>query len=126
MGVTSGIATGRVLRNKPLKAIPGQTPKESSVTHATLAIQRQLHAVRVGNNIAVVAGAPVARIFSEFGMRFEIIRAPVVAIFELVRVVEQRVLAPIDVKDRRRVGHAKQQGGTGGSVDDSMPGVQRW
>src|SRR5437773_11184769 len=73
MGVTSRVAARRILRNEPLITISGQAPKESSVTHAALAIQRQLHAVRVRNNIAVVARAAVARIFSELGMRFEII-----------------------------------------------------
>ena len=59
-------------------------------------------------------------------MRFEIIRAPVVPILELVRVVEQRVLTPVQVENRRRVGHAEEQGRAGGGIDDSMPGVQRW
>src|SRR5438876_5188609 len=107
MGVTSGIAAGGVLRDEPLKAIPGQAPKESSVSHAPLAIERELQAVRVRDNITVVARTAVARIFSKLGMRFEIIRTPVVAIFELVRVTEQRVLTAIHVEDRRRVGHAK-------------------
>src|SRR6266478_7865841 len=107
MGVTSGVATGRILRDEPLITVPGQAPKESSVTYAALAIQRQLYAVRVRDNIAVVARTTVTRIFSELGMRFEIIRAPVVAIFELVRIVEQRVLTPVHVEDRRRIGHAK-------------------
>src|SRR5215467_5593134 len=102
MGMTSGIATGRVLRNETLKTIPGQAPKESSVTDAALAIQRQLHAVRVGNNVTVIARTSVARIFSELGMRFEIVCAPVVAILELVWVVEQRVLTPVHLEDRRR------------------------
>src|SRR5688500_5973563 len=102
MSVTSGVATGRVLRNEALKTIPGEAPKESSMTDAALAIQRQLHAVRVRDDIAEVARAPVTWIFSELGMRFEIICAPVVAIFELVRVVEQRILTPVQVEDWRR------------------------
>src|SRR5438132_1906216 len=106
MGVTSGIAAGGVLRDEPLKAIPGQIPKESSVTHAALAIERQLHAVRVRDNVAVVARTAGARILAEVGMRFEIFPAPVVTILELVRAVEQRVLTPVHVEDRRRVGHA--------------------
>src|SRR6266567_765778 len=104
MGVTSGVATGRVLRNESLKTISGQIPKEGAVTHAALAIERQLYAVRVRDNIPVVACASVARIFSELGMRFEITCTAVVAILELVRVVEQRVLTPVQVEDRRRVG----------------------
>src|SRR5918994_1768990 len=108
MGVTPGIAAGRILRDESLKTIAGEIPKKSSMTHAALSVQRQLHAVRVRDNIAVVARAPVARIFSEIGMRFEIFRAPVVTILELVRIVEQRVLAPVQVEDRRRIGHAKQ------------------
>src|SRR5437016_11909724 len=107
MCVTSGVATGRILRHEPLITVPGQAPKESSVTYAALAIERQLYAVRVRDNITVVARTAVARIFSKLGMRFEIIRTPVVAIFELVRVIEQRVLTPVHVEDRRRVGHAK-------------------
>src|SRR5215475_7988961 len=101
MSVTSGVAAGRVLRNKPLITVPGQAPKEHPVTDAALAIERQLHAVRVRDNITVVTRAAVARVFSQIGVRFEIIRTPVVAIPELVRVVEQRVLTPIQVKDRR-------------------------
>src|SRR6266513_4321934 len=108
MGVTSRVAARRILRNEPLITISRQAPKESSVTHAALAIQRQLHAVRVRDNIAVVARAAVARIFSELGMSFEIICTAVVAIPELVRVVEQRVLTPVHVEDRRRGGHAKE------------------
>src|SRR4030095_8809799 len=107
MGVTTGVAAGRVLRDEPLKTIPRQVPKESSVTHAALAIERQLYAVRVRDNITVVARASMARIFSELSMRFEIIRAPVVPILELVRIVEQRVLTPLHLEDRWRVGHAK-------------------
>src|SRR2546428_11299630 len=107
MGVTSGIAAGGVLRDEPLTAIPGQAPKESSVPHAALAIERQLHAVRVRDNITVVARTAVARIFSKLGMRFEIIRIPVVAIFELVQVIELFVLTPLHVLDRRRGGHTK-------------------
>src|SRR5215813_802618 len=107
MSVTSGVAAGRVLRNKPLITIPRQAPKEHPVTNAALAIERQLHAVRVWDNVTVVARAAVARIFSEIGVRFKIILTPVVAILELVRVVEQRVLTPVQVKDRRCVGHAK-------------------
>src|SRR6266576_275490 len=109
MGVTSRVAAGRILRNEPLITVSGQAPKESSVTHAALPVKRQLHAVRVRNNIAVVARAAVARIFSELGMRFEIICTAVVAILELVRVVKQRVLTPVHVEDRRRGGDAKQQ-----------------
>src|SRR5437899_9970410 len=107
MGVTSGVATGRILRDEPLITVPGQAPKESSVTYAALAIQRQLYAVRVRDNIAVVARTAVARIFAELGMRFEIIRTPVVAIPELVRIVEQGILTPVHVEDRRRISHAK-------------------
>src|SRR5258705_4379804 len=107
MGVTSRVATRRILRDEPLITISRQAPKKSSVTHAALAVERQLHAVRVRNNIAVVARAAVARIFSELGMRFEIICTAVVAILELVRVVKQRVLTPVQMEDRRRVGHAK-------------------
>src|SRR3989304_7461271 len=114
MGVTPGIATGRVLRDEPLKTIPGQVPKESSVTHAALAIQRQLDAVRIRDNVTVVARAAVARIFSEVGMRFEKIRTPIVPILELVRVVEQRILTPVQVENRRRVGAAGEQGRAGG------------
>src|SRR5919106_6905012 len=125
MGVTSGIAAGRVLRNEPLKTIPRQAPEKSSVTHAALAVERQLHPVRVWNNIAVVARAAMARIFAELGVRFEIIRAAVVAILELVRVVEQRVLTPVDLENRRRIGHAQEQGRAGGGVDDAVPGIQR-
>src|SRR5262245_6375373 len=73
MSVTSGVAAGRLLRNEPLITIPGQAPKEHSVTHAALAIERQLHAIRVRDNIAVIARAAVARIFAEIGMRFKII-----------------------------------------------------
>src|SRR5919108_4896689 len=108
MSMTPGIVAGRVLRNEPLITIPGQAPKEHPVPHATLAIERQLYAVRIRDNIAVVARTAVARIFSEIGVSFEIIRIPIVAILELVRIVEQRVLAPVQMEDRRRVGHAKQ------------------
>src|SRR5215510_1167938 len=124
MSVTSGVAAGRVLRNEPLITIPGQTPKEHPVTNAALAIERQLYAVRVRDNVTVVARATVARIFSEISMGFEIICVPVVAIFELVRIVEQRVLSPVKMEDGRRVSDAKQQGGAGGSVDDTVPSIQ--
>src|SRR5262245_11852956 len=123
MSVTSGVAAGRVLRNEPLITIPGQTPKEHPVTNAALAIERQLYAVRVRDNITVVARAAVARIFSEISMGFEIICVPVVPILELVRIVEQRVLSPVKMEDGRRVSNAKQQGGAGGSVDDTVPSI---
>src|SRR5262245_6084464 len=125
MSVTSGVAAGRVLRNEPLITVPGQAPKEHPVTDATLAIERQLHAVRVRDNITVVARAAVARIFSEIGVRFKIILTPVVAILELVRIVEQRVLSPVKMKDGWRGSNAKQQGRVRGSVDDPVPGIQR-
>src|SRR6185295_750838 len=89
MGVTSRVAAGRVLRDESLKTITGQVPKESSVTDTALAVDRQLHAVRIRDNITEVTRAPVARIFAEFGLRFKIFRAAVVAILELVRIVEQ-------------------------------------
>src|SRR5256886_14222722 len=107
MSVTSGVATGRVLRNEPLITIPRQIPKESPVTHAALSIERQLHVVRVRDNVAVVARAPVLRIFAKLGMRFEKIPTSIVPILELIRVVEQRILAPVHVEDRRCIGHAK-------------------
>src|SRR6185295_12388885 len=125
MGMTSRVAAGRILRNEPLITISGQAPKKSSVTHAALAVERQLHTVRVWNNIAVIARASVARIFSELGMRFEIICTAVVAILELVRVVEQRVLTPVHVEDRRRGGHAEEQRRARRCIDDPVPGVQR-
>src|SRR5262245_16239348 len=124
MSVTSGVAAGRVLRNEPLITVPGQAPKEHPVTDATLAIERQLHAVRVRDNITVVARAAVARIFSEIGVRFKIILTPVVAILELVRIVEQRVLSPVKMEDGWRGSNAKQQGRAGGSVDDAVPSIQ--
>ena len=107
MGVTSGIAASRVLRNEPLITIPGQAPKEHSVTHAALAIERQLHAIRVRDNVAVVARTAVAWIFAEISMRFEIIRSPVLPILELVWIIEQRILTSVQVEDGRRVGHAQ-------------------
>src|SRR5262245_15793351 len=107
MGVTSGVAARRVLRNEPLITIPGQAPKKHSVTDAALAIERQLHAVRVRDDIAVVPCTTVSWIFSEIGMSFEIIRISVVAILELVRIVEQRVRATVKMEDRLCVGHAK-------------------
>src|SRR5262245_9694592 len=125
MSVTSGVAAGRVLRNEPLITVPGQAPKEHPVTHAALAIERQLHAVRVRDNVTVVARAAVARIFSQIGVRFEKILTPVIAILELVRIVEQRVLSPVKMEDGRRVSNAKQQGRAGGSVDDAVPSIQR-
>src|SRR5262245_11662389 len=126
MGMTSRVAAGRILRNESLITISGQAPKKSSVTHTALAVERQLHTVRVWNNIAIIARSAVARIFAELGMSLEIICTAVVAIPELVRVVEQRVLTPVHVEDRRRGGHAKEQGRTGCGVDDPVPGVQRW
>src|SRR5499426_1103169 len=124
MSVTSGVAAGRVLRNEPLITIPRQAPKEHPVTNAALAIERQLYAVRVWDNVTVVARAAVARIFSEIGVRFEIILTPVIAILELVRIVEQRVLSPVKMEDGGRVSNAKQQGRAGGSVDDAVPSIQ--
>jgi hypothetical protein len=88
MGVTSGVSAGRVLRDESLKTIPGETPKKSSVADTPLAIQRQLHAIGVWDNIAVIARAAVTRVFAEFGVCFEIIGAAVVPIFELVGIVE--------------------------------------
>src|SRR5262245_57201967 len=108
MSVTSGVAARCVLRNEPLITISGQAPKEHPVTHAALAVERQLNTVRVRDNITVVPRATVARIFSEISMSFEIICAPIVAILELVRVVEQCVLSSVQVKNLRRVGHAEQ------------------
>src|SRR5262245_38466995 len=125
MSVTSGVAAGRVLRNEPLITIPGQTPKEHPVTNAALAIERQLYAVRVRDNVTVVARATVARSFSEISMGFEIICVPVVAIFGRGRIVEQRVRSAVKMEDGRRVSDAKQQGGAGGSVDDTVPSIQR-
>src|SRR5262244_3393145 len=125
MSVTSGVAAGRVLRNKPLITIPRQAPKEHPVTDAALAIERQLYAVRVRDNVTVVARAAVARIFSEIGVRLKISLTPVIAILELVRIVEQRVLSPVKMEDGRCVSNAKQQGRAGGSVDDAVPSIQR-
>src|SRR5262247_2589923 len=98
MSMTAGVAAGRVLRDEPLKTVSRQVPKESPVPHAALAIEGQLHAIRIRNNITVVARAAVARIFAEFSACFKIFGAPVVTIFELVRVVEQRVLAAVEVE----------------------------
>src|SRR5207237_10875214 len=105
MSVTSGIAAGGVLRDEPLKAIPGEAPKESSVPHAALAIERQLHAVRVRDNITVVARTAVARIFSKLGLCVEMIRTPVVAFFELLRVIEQRLMYHIIEETWRYISH---------------------
>src|SRR4029434_1913865 len=99
---------GGVLRNESLKTISRQAPEKSSVTDAALAVERQLHTVRVGNNISIVSRAAVAWVFAQLSVRFEVFRAAVVAVFELVGIVEQRVLSPIQMKDRRRVGHPKQ------------------
>src|SRR5262245_65591681 len=125
MRVTPGVAAGCVLRNEPLVTVPRQAPKEHPMTDAALAIERQLYAVRVRDNITVVARAAVARIFSEISVRFKIILTPVVAILELVRVVEQRVLSPVKMKDGRAVCNAKEQGRDGGSVGNAVPGMQR-
>src|SRR5262245_62718343 len=98
MSVTAGVAAGRVLRDEPLKTVSRQVPKESPVPHAALAIEGQLHAVRIRDNVTVVARAAVARIFAEFGACFEIFRAPVVPLLELVRIIEQRVLTAVEVE----------------------------
>src|SRR5688572_14854071 len=99
MGVTAGIPTGRVLRDESLKTIAGQVPEKSSVPDAALTVERQLDAVGIRDNITVVARAAMARIFAELGLRFEIIRAAIITILELVRIVEQRVLAPVQLKN---------------------------
>src|SRR5215475_3176123 len=117
MSVTSGVAARCVLRNEPLITIPGQTPKEHPVTHAALAVERQLHAVRIRDNVTVVARTAVAWIFSKISMSFKIICTPVIPILELVRIVEQCVRSSVQMKNRRRVSNAKQQGRAGGCVD---------
>src|SRR4029450_3332656 len=122
MGVTSRVAARRILRNEPLITISRQAPKESSVTHAALPIERQLYAGRIRDNISVGARGAVGRIFSRLGRSLEIICTAVVAIPELVRVVEQRVLTPVHVEDRRCGGYAKEQGRAGRGVDEPVPG----
>src|SRR5262249_34205946 len=126
MSVTSGVAARCVLGNEPLITIPGQIPKEHPVTHAALTVERQLHAVRIRDNIAVVPRTAVGWIFSKISMSFKIICTPVIPILELVRIVEQRVLSPVKMEDRRRVSNPKQQCRAGSRVDDTVPGIQRW
>src|SRR5262245_61287988 len=108
MSVTTGVAARCVLSNEPLITIPGQTPKEHPVTHAALAVERQLHAVRIGDYIAVVPRTAMAWIFSEISMSFKIICTPVIPILELVRIVEQCVRSSVQMKNRRRVGDTEQ------------------
>ena len=96
------------------------------MTDAALAIERQLHAIGVGNDIAEVACAAVTRILAELGVRFEIVGTTVVTIFEFVRIVEQSVLCSVQMEYWRRIVDGQQQGGAGGRVVDPMPGIERW
>jgi hypothetical protein len=96
------------------------------VTDAALAVERQFHAIGVGNDIAEVACAAVAWIFAKLGVRFEIVGATVVTILELVWIVEQRVLGSVHIKYRRRIVDGEQQGGAGRRINDTMPSIERW
>src|ERR1051325_1528319 len=95
------------------------------MTHSALAVDGQLNSIGIRNDVAVISRPAVTRVFSQLRLGFEIIGPAVVTVFELIRVVKQRVLSSVDVENRRRIIDGEQKRRAGGGVDDSMPRVQR-
>src|SRR5215207_7882709 len=106
--MTAGVTPRRVLGDETLKTIAGQIPEKGSVADPALAVEWQFYVVSVRYDVAVVACAAMTRICAKFGLRLEIFRAAVIAVFELIGIVEKSVLGPVKMKYRRRIGHAEQ------------------